>query len=653
MDCSLLVYLPGLVLGGTESLLADAWGVSLVLAIMAIPAAIAVAILRYRLYDIDLIIRKTLLYGALTGLLALVYFGSVVLLQGLFEALTGESSPIIIVISTLLIAALFAPLRRRLQGAIDRRFFRQKYDAQQVLAQFAETARDEVELEALTAELLRVTRETVQPESVTFWLERASIMTHPSPKRETYFDRSAWLVLLSAMGFVVVVLASTIYILAMPGDGWLMPYETNPQPWPLETFIANWPTPLQEGDLVSAVDGLNIIEDGSGVLVSDPAWVDGGTVVYTLVRDGQETEVDVALGTLDLSGIWRAFWHAMQDSPAEWSWALIGIVVFLLRPRDLAARLLLLIGISHSAVTKLSWAATTISAQFAPPLVYYTQLLTGSFWAWLFFPSLILLVWTFPVRLLPLKRWPRAVPVLLYSLALALTLLTFLTGQIALATLALAGEAFLLFIAFGTAIVDALKRPRDSVARAQTLWIIFGLVLSIGLVLPIYLLAYAGILDPTDFDKNYTLLSPFLSLVLPLSLGIAITRYHLFDITVIIRKTLLYGALTGLLALVYLGAVLLLQTLVEALTGERSPIIIVLSTLLIAALFAPLRHRLQRAIDRRFFRQKYDAQQVLAQFAATARDEVELEALAAELARVTRETVQPESLTIWLREPRS
>jgi len=169
-----LVYMPGLVLGGTESLLADAWGVSLALAIMAIPAAIAVAILRYRLYDIDLIIRKTLLYAALTGLLTLVYFGSVVLLQGLFEALTGQSSPIIIVISTLLIAALFAPLRRRLQRTIDRRFFRQKYDAQQVLAQFAETARDEVELETLTAELARVTRETVQPESLTIWLRERS-----------------------------------------------------------------------------------------------------------------------------------------------------------------------------------------------------------------------------------------------------------------------------------------------------------------------------------------------------------------------------------------------------------------------------------------------------------------------------------------------
>ena len=168
-----LVYVPdGLILTETDTLLTDIWGLLFTLALMAIPASIAIAILRYRLYDIDVIIRKTLLYGALTGLLALVYFGSVVLLQGLFEAITGQSSPIIIVISTLLIAALFAPLRRRLQRAIDRRFFRQKYNAQRVLAQFTETARDEVELEALTAELARVTRETVQPESLTIWLKR-------------------------------------------------------------------------------------------------------------------------------------------------------------------------------------------------------------------------------------------------------------------------------------------------------------------------------------------------------------------------------------------------------------------------------------------------------------------------------------------------
>jgi hypothetical protein len=109
---------------------------------------------------------RTLVYSALTGLLVLIYFGSVVLLQGLFGALTGQRSPVIIVISTLLIAALFSPLRRRLQRTIDRRFFRQKILAAQMLACFAQTAQDEVELDQLSAELIRVIEETMQPEQV-------------------------------------------------------------------------------------------------------------------------------------------------------------------------------------------------------------------------------------------------------------------------------------------------------------------------------------------------------------------------------------------------------------------------------------------------------------------------------------------------------
>jgi len=140
-------------------------------ALQLIPIAIMLSILRYRLFDIDLIVRRTLVYSALTALLALVYFGSVVLLQRLVGALTGaEQSSLAVVVSTLVIAALFAPLRRRIQDGIDRRFFRKKYDAQQVLAQFAVTARDETDLDALTGELARVVQETLQPEGVSVWL---------------------------------------------------------------------------------------------------------------------------------------------------------------------------------------------------------------------------------------------------------------------------------------------------------------------------------------------------------------------------------------------------------------------------------------------------------------------------------------------------
>jgi hypothetical protein len=167
-----IIYIPGWWLSDQNTILNEIWNMLFYLSILAIPAAITVSILRYRLWDIDLIIRKTLVYGALTTTLGLVFFGGVTLLQGVVGRLTGtENSPIAIVISTLLIAALFSPLRRRIQDFIDRRFYRQKYNAEQALADFAATARDETDLEALTGKLVEVVRQTVQPERVSLWLK--------------------------------------------------------------------------------------------------------------------------------------------------------------------------------------------------------------------------------------------------------------------------------------------------------------------------------------------------------------------------------------------------------------------------------------------------------------------------------------------------
>jgi hypothetical protein len=141
------------------------------LAFAVVPLTIGLAILRYRLYDIDILIRRTLQYSLLSGLLALAYFGLVIVLQAIFSALTGRAqSPLITVLSTLALAALFFPLRRRVQDFIDRRFYRQKYDAQKVLADFAATCRDETDLEKLTARLVEVVQQTMQPESVSVLL---------------------------------------------------------------------------------------------------------------------------------------------------------------------------------------------------------------------------------------------------------------------------------------------------------------------------------------------------------------------------------------------------------------------------------------------------------------------------------------------------
>jgi hypothetical protein len=136
----------------------------------AVPIAVGFAVLKYRLYDIDLLINRTLVYGSLTATLVVLYFGGIVVLQGVFVALTGEKSTLAIVASTLLIAALFNPLRRRIQGFIDRRFYRNKYDARKTLEGFSARLRDETDLGTLRDDLTSVVRETMQPAHVSLWL---------------------------------------------------------------------------------------------------------------------------------------------------------------------------------------------------------------------------------------------------------------------------------------------------------------------------------------------------------------------------------------------------------------------------------------------------------------------------------------------------
>jgi len=143
------------------------------LSLAVIPLTVGIALLRYRLWDVDVVVRRTVGYAILSGMLALIYFSSVVVLQRLLAPLTGNSTPAT-VLSTLLIAALFLPVRRRVQTLIDRRFYRRKYDAAKVLEGFAATARDETDLDRLTAELVRVIQETMEPESVSVWLMQVS-----------------------------------------------------------------------------------------------------------------------------------------------------------------------------------------------------------------------------------------------------------------------------------------------------------------------------------------------------------------------------------------------------------------------------------------------------------------------------------------------
>jgi hypothetical protein len=197
-------------------------------------------------------------------------------------------------------------------------------------------------------------------------------------------------------------------------------------------------------------------------------------------------------------------------------------------------------------------------------------------------------------------------------------------------------------------------RISSPVQRQQTKWVLFGVIAAVMLfiVLAFPLIPIPNSVRGTVFGVlvDNTLFHCAV-LLIPLSIGFSILRYRLYDIDLLINRTLVYGTLTLLLALIYFGCVFVLQNLVRGFTGQvgQSPLIIVGSTLAMAALFQPLRRRIQRIIDRRFYRQKYDAARTLAAFSATLRNEVDLNQLKEHLVAVVQETMQPTHVSLWLR----
>ena len=202
--------------------------------------------------------------------------------------------------------------------------------------------------------------------------------------------------------------------------------------------------------------------------------------------------------------------------------------------------------------------------------------------------------------------------------------------------------------------VHRYRRVSGSTERQQTKWVVFGLCVMLGVLI---LASVPPLFEPSleEPGTTYDLALDFVSfgavLLVPLSFGVAILRHRLFDIDVLINRVLVYGALTLLLALFYAGTVAGLQYFLRALAGGGTQLAVVASTLAIAALFSPLRRRIQGLIDRAFYRKKYDAAGILASYAARLRDETDLDSLSGNLAGVVAETVQPAHVSLWLREP--
>ena len=199
------------------------------------------------------------------------------------------------------------------------------------------------------------------------------------------------------------------------------------------------------------------------------------------------------------------------------------------------------------------------------------------------------------------------------------------------------------------------RRVSTSMQRQQTKWVVFGILIStlgsIGILTAVSVLGLSQSPGTWGFLVGNTLLYLFSALI-PLSIGGAIVRSKLWDIDILINKALVYGSLTALLAGVYAGLIIGLESLIELFIRQAAqPLVIVLSTLVIAALFQPLRRRIQALIDRRFYRRKYDAVRTVAAFSATLRNEIDLNQLREQLIAVVQETMQPTRVSLWLRSP--
>jgi len=485
--------------------------------------------------------------------------------------------------------------------------------------------------------------------------------------RSRRFDRGAWLTLVAGFGLMALTLLMVLWAFTIPTDGWWGQQESGGPDLPIRLIInqSGQPSPLQVDDLVLAMNGQRPEEFIPGV---GPRLERGQPLTYLIRRDGEEMEVVVPPVTRRPAGIWQVLAYNWNEGPvnvlAPIFFFLIGLFVFLMRPENAGGRYLFLVGCYYVCILW-GFADNFFMLSLYPGLLLWLNILFGGgAWGWLFFPLLIQLVLVFPHRIGPMRRWPRLFPTLLHGVPAAILVAAsipfFRSGDPAdlglytdqLGAYVLLPMLVLFLLTLVASLVYNFRTVRDPVERAQMRWFALGMGLGLGGMITVYLVG--GFLDRvgmmTDTSGQVIVgLMNILLLLLPIGLGVAILRYRLFDIDIIIRKTLQYTLVTGLLLLIYFGIVIVLQQVFTQTTGQGSTAAVVLSTLAIAALFNPIRRRVQDAVDRRFFRRKYDAEQVLARFAATARDETDLDALTAELLRVIQETMQPASVSVWLK----
>jgi hypothetical protein len=447
----------------------------------------------------------------------------------------------------------------------------------------------------------------------------------------------------------------------LPTDGWAISGDiTTAEPHIIFTSqFSRGPTLLRPGDELLAINGYSVealLEAQHDIFhMKSPNWADGTVLHYEVLREGAPVSLEVPSRRIPY---WSYYGLLGEIDPANLTqlagsllFFSVGLAVFLLRPSNRAAHALLFIGVGFFF--------NAVPSNFTAPTLFYPDTpvsIPFDTWTLAINPSLMYLALAFPFPKLPLRRFPRLGVLLLYLpwlLAFNLAYLLNLDDRQGYLKAAFAIYPVQVFLMMGIVLASLIHSAitvRDPVGRSQFKWMVAGTSSFVFLGVGGWLVS--TYLFPETMEQGNWLLTTIGWFLLPICLAIAITRYRLFDIDVIIRRTLVYSILSGLLGVVYFGSVTVLQGVFTSLGGSQTPVITVISTLGIAALFSPLRKRIQEFIDRRFFRSKYNAEQALSTFAAAARAETNLELLSGSLVLTIQETLQPKDASLWLLQAR-
>jgi hypothetical protein len=419
------------------------------------------------------------------------------------------------------------------------------------------------------------------------------------------------------------------------------------------TPIGNLRNDLRENDIIIAIDN-RPLESWVRDLFTPMTWaadrVMGKIIPYTVLREGETHRLAIQLGRFPISEILSTYWGPLLFAFVS---QVVVTIVLLRRPEERAAQVLFIWAWSgsHSYAWSLGQQIIDLTNGFGFWLYYlFTPILWLLYWS-----SMLHFVLIFPQKLPLLTRFPKIIPAIYLGAYVSYFTYIFVTWPRASSWIEWIGGwsvfpnlVALLYLSFMVLLfLWGYKRWYGPANRKKVRWVVYGASISGGGGLILWLLP--PILLGRHIISANTL--GLLTLPFPITLAIAVLRHQLFDIDVLINRTLVYGLLTGSLAIIYFSSVVLLQTFFQALAGETSQVAIVASTLMIASLFSPLQRRVQTFIDRRFYRNKYDAQKTLASFNSILREEVDLESLQFRLAAVIKETIHPEYLSLWLREP--